>query len=491
MKKNLLNMSLICLIPVCAAISGCGGNSASPPAQATKVSGVAAAGAPIRGIVYLKDSSAPARIRATATSSKGAFSLDTTGLTPPFILKIDPVTSATTSQMYSLAAREGRTNINPLSDAAVAAAGDDDSERLYDHSDPHKLRTTADNLEGVMRKLRDVLAPLFKLYSTSQDPINGEFEADHTGLDALFDDVRISVSAGIVYVTNKRTGGVIYSAPVNDIGSGTFNPANMPGTPGQIDGAALYDNNCSGCHGSLSTSSKLGATAEMIQDAIQNDTGGMGSLSKLTALDIQAIAQALATGTTTTPPPPPPTTDGASLYATYCASCHGSLSTSSKQDKTAAQITSAISSVSSMRSLSNLTADQIAAIAAALATTSTPPAVCTYTYNPWGDCQQDDTQTRTVATATPAGCTGTPLLTQSCVYVPPQPTVTLAQVTASCTGCHGLTSNTTVLRSGGYTVTGRTAADWLTTVNSMVRLGASLASGTTAQDYADFLAGLP
>jgi mono/diheme cytochrome c family protein len=303
--------------------------------------------------------------------------------------------------------------------------------------------------------------------------------------------VRISVSAGIVYVTNKRTGGVIYSAPVNDIGSGTFNPANMPGTPGQIDGAALYDNNCSSCHGSLSTSSKLGATAEMIQDAIQNDTGGMGSLSKLTALDIQAIAQALATGTTTTPPPPPPTTDGASLYATYCASCHGSLSTSSKQDKTAAQITSAISSVSSMRSLSNLTADQIAAIAAALATTSTPPAVCTYTYNPWGDCQQDDTQTRTVATATPAGCTGTPLLTQSCVYVPPQPTVTLAQVTASCTGCHGLTSNTTVLRSGGYTVTGRTAADWLTTVNSMVRLGASLASGTTAQDYADFLAGLP
>jgi len=31
----------------------------------------------------------------------------------------------------------------------------------------------------------------------------------------------------------------------------------------------------------------------------------------------------------------------------------------------------------------------------------------------------------------------------------------------------------------------------LTSVNSMVKKGATLASGTTAQDYADFLAALP
>ena len=54
---------------------------------------------------------------------------------------------------------------------------------------------------------------------------------------------------------------------------------------------------------------------------------------------------------------------------------------------------------------------------------------------------------------------------------PPPSTVTAANVTASCTGCHGLTVNGTVLKSGGYTVTGRTAAAWLTTVNTMVGLG--------------------
>lgn len=42
----------------------------------------------------------------------------------------------------------------------------------------------------------------------------------------------------------------------------------------------------------------------------------------------------------------------------------------------------------------------------------TPPA-CTYTYSDWGTCQ-NGTQTRTVISATPQGCTGTPVLTQTC-----------------------------------------------------------------------------
>jgi hypothetical protein len=120
-----------------------------------------------------------------------------------------------------------------------------------------------------------------------------------------------------------------------------------------------------------------------------------------------------------------------------------------------------------------------------------PTSACTsFTYSAWGTCQSNGTQTRTVLTPSPAGCTGgSPVLSQSCA--PPTATVTLAQVTASCTMCHGLTVNTTVLAPGDYTVTGRTASRWLSTVNSMIGLGASLATGTTAQDYANFLAGLP
>ncbi|TSC94029.1 MAG: outer membrane adhesin-like protein [Parcubacteria group bacterium Licking1014_1] len=62
----------------------------------------------------------------------------------------------------------------------------------------------------------------------------------------------------------------------------------------------------------------------------------------------------------------------------------------------------------------NVTADHTIAASFAINT-------CTsFTYSDWGDCQPDNTQSRTVATSLPAGCTGgSPVLTNSCTYVPP------------------------------------------------------------------------
>ncbi len=50
----------------------------------------------------------------------------------------------------------------------------------------------------------------------------------------------------------------------------------------------------------------------------------------------------------------------------------------------------------------------------------TPPSTCTYTYSAWGACTNGQ-QSRTVVSATPAGCTGTPILTQSCTTTTPPP----------------------------------------------------------------------
>jgi hypothetical protein len=52
------------------------------------------------------------------------------------------------------------------------------------------------------------------------------------------------------------------------------------------------------------------------------------------------------------------------------------------------------------------------------------PSACTYTYSAWGACQPSSTQTRTVASSSPAGCAGTPALTQACTYVAPPPAPT-------------------------------------------------------------------
>jgi mono/diheme cytochrome c family protein len=59
-----------------------------------------------------------------------------------------------------------------------------------------------------------------------------------------------------------------------------------------IDGAALYTADCSGCHGSLASSSKRGSSASAISGAIAANRGGMGSIS-LTPAQIAAIAAAL------------------------------------------------------------------------------------------------------------------------------------------------------------------------------------------------------
>ena len=61
------------------------------------------------------------------------------------------------------------------------------------------------------------------------------------------------------------------------------------------DGAALYTANCAGCHNPLASSVKKGRTALQIQNAINANTGGMGSasLKALTSAQVSAIATAL------------------------------------------------------------------------------------------------------------------------------------------------------------------------------------------------------
>ena len=148
--------------------------------------------------------------------------------------------------------------------------------------------------------------------------------------------------------------------------------AMMPGGPSPApatDGAALYSQNCAGCHGPLASSTKMGRTASQISAAIGNPSYPMGGLSSLTAAQIQAIATALAAQM-----PPPPTLNGAMLYTQNCASCHGALASSTKMGRTASQISAAIGNPSyPMGGLSSLTAAQIQAIASALAAQTPPP----------------------------------------------------------------------------------------------------------------------
>ena len=158
---------------------------------------------------------------------------------------------------------------------------------------------------------------------------------------------------------------MLTAAQLQSIVDALATPSTTPVTP---DGAAIYATACAGCHGELGASTKRGATTVRIQNAISGNVGGMGSLSALTAAEIQAVASALASST----PPPSPTPDGATLYASNCASCHGPLATSSKKGVSIARLQLAISAdVGGMGFLSKLSVVEIQAIVTAL-TPGTP-----------------------------------------------------------------------------------------------------------------------
>jgi mono/diheme cytochrome c family protein len=71
--------------------------------------------------------------------------------------------------------------------------------------------------------------------------------------------------------------------------------AQAPGSG--LDGAALYQSNCSRCHGSITAIQMMPVSARNVPDiqrAIAANRGGMGSLSFLTAAELQAIVDAMA-----------------------------------------------------------------------------------------------------------------------------------------------------------------------------------------------------
>jgi uncharacterized protein YceK len=454
MIKYVTGTLLFFMVTLSLIVSGCGSvdsptaSSATDSSQST-VYGVASLETSTEGTVSVKDSSVTPQEITVAISSDGSYTADVSGLTAPFVLKASGTDHAgEDAALYSVSTNGGRANINEISDTAVAAAADDqnaDQNILYTRFNNYEHHRTTDKFDEVINSLRTVLAPLFALYEVSGNPVtddeneHNEHGNSHSGLRALLRDVSFRVNDGTVTVKNRATGGIIFSGPLNDLASGTFYPENMPAGTGGATACTYTYSDWGVCQSdgtqlrTMLTSTPSGCTGTPV---LSQSCSSTSTCSSFTYSDWGTCTNGTQTRTIATSSPTGCTGGTPAVLSQSCTSTCSS-----------------------------------------------------FTYSAWGTCT-NGTQTRTIATSSPTGCTGgTPAaLSQSCTS---SSTVTKANITSSCTGCHGLTVNTTVFKSGGYTVTGRSASNWLTSVNSMVKKGASLASGTTAQDYADFLAALP
>ena len=176
-----------------------------------------------------------------------------------------------------------------------------------------------------------------------------------------------SVGLYTVTLTVTDNGGLTTVASTTaNIGVGTPPPP-------VIDGLALYNANCAGCHGAA-PGTKAGRTTAQIQNSILTVSAMITpALQALTPDQIQAISAAIGGGT-----PPPTPTDGKGLYDSYCSSCHGAGGSGGSgggvKRESASSILEAIDDEREMAFLKgSLSSAQISLIANYLSGSTTPP----------------------------------------------------------------------------------------------------------------------
>jgi hypothetical protein len=445
MRKNIFTLLVVCAAMVSFVLGGCGSTGSQSTPAASKASkstvfGVASLDMTANGTVSVKDSSVPAQEKTAAIRSNGTYTVDVSGLKSPFLLKAVWTGQEGDKRMYSASTKGGRTNINPLSDTAIAASADGgDRDELYSRQGRDDDNRTADKFEHVINSLRTVLAPLFELYGISGNAVSGDDdgeddgEDDNTGLRAMFHDVRFVVKNGWVTVTNRQTGGVIFTGSLTDLASGTFYPENMPAGP-ETGGGGTTTPLPAAC---IYTYSSWGAC-----QADGTQTRNLLSTSPAGCTGTPVLSQPC----TYVPPTP-----------TACTYTYGPWG-------------ACLSSGTQIRSLlSSSPAGCTGTPVLTQSCTYVPPAptTCTsFTYSPWGTCQSNNTQTRSLLTSSPAGCTGgTPVLTQPCTYVPPTPacgschaippatgqhTFHVSSVGLSCSTCHGTGYSSTTVNTATH-----------------------------------------
>lgn len=226
--RNII-ISVLCLLPS-LLISGCGGGSGGNGAE--NVTGVSAAGAPLTGTVQIKDSSSPAKELSTTIAEDGSFSLDTTSLTPPFVLKATGSVGATNYTLYSFSNGAGTANITPFTNLAVAmASGGLDPATIYASPSSGILQTIASKLAVSVTDIQSRLQTLFALYDSTKNPITDTFIPNHTGIDEVNDMVSVNITGGTVTIRNKANNAIILTGSTSNSGAWTVDSSKIPIPP--------------------------------------------------------------------------------------------------------------------------------------------------------------------------------------------------------------------------------------------------------------------
>ena len=204
-RRWLLALAVSPLLILTACGGGGGSDTTVTPVVAVRLSGTVAAGAPMIGQVTVKGSlgnSISAFIEAD-----GSYDIDVSTLTAPFRLRAEGTVGGRNYRLHSYAEAadvNGNINITPFTDLIVANAAQQIAESYFDSTTPAEITSAAlaAQEQALKNKLQNVFTALG--ISAAIDLLRSSFSADHTGLDAALDIIRIEIgtSANVATITN-------------------------------------------------------------------------------------------------------------------------------------------------------------------------------------------------------------------------------------------------------------------------------------------------
>jgi hypothetical protein len=174
------------------------------------LSGTAAGGAAMVGQVIVKGSLG--EVISTTIDANGHYEIDVTGLTAPYRLRAEGTVGGKPFKLHSYTAEAnvgGTVNITPLTDLIVANAASQLPQDFFDSTVDTSLSAEALTLQesALKAKLQQVFDAL------NLDDINlfnSSFSADHTGLDAALDLIKIEIDPNnSAEITNLLNGTII------------------------------------------------------------------------------------------------------------------------------------------------------------------------------------------------------------------------------------------------------------------------------------------
>lgn len=209
---------------VAITLAGCGGGSdEAPAAPSTILSGTAAGGAAIIGNVIVTDSLG--KTKSAPIAADGRYTIDVAGMTGPFVLKAAGTVGNTGVTYYSAATQAdlgGTVNITPFTNLIVSNIAAQMAETYF--SDPANIAKigtliTPTALTNAQTALKEKLLPVLNALgvNSSIDLLRTSFAADHTGLDAVLDLVKVEAdnSKNIVTFKNALSSVVLGTDDVN------------------------------------------------------------------------------------------------------------------------------------------------------------------------------------------------------------------------------------------------------------------------------------